>query len=298
MGFLSVKNQLISDGKCSYLSGKILDSVKANSSVVFLYGKVNLSPWVRGLFVDGVSSETFSKYSDEQMFLADPYIGASLTRGDTSVHLIDCNDRDVTGLSGAESYWRFIGRHNLGNCAAFTRRIGDKLLLIVGLHGCTKPVSGATEFIHSLSDAVMARMLDSVAWQIDFAPDGIQAVNRPKPGHGPIQLSAREDQLIRLVMCGLRNKQIAHELSISENTVESHLRRIYQKLGVQNRTSLMNRMTALDRGHPFVAPELARLGRTPARAILEVSHSAQEYGSSSKGQFPSGSPGHLGEGSR
>jgi LuxR family maltose regulon positive regulatory protein len=48
-------------------------------------------------------------------------------------------------------------------------------------------------------------------------------------------ITAREQALLRLVAQGLSNWEIAQELTISINTVKSHLRRIYRKLEVNNR---------------------------------------------------------------
>ncbi len=49
-------------------------------------------------------------------------------------------------------------------------------------------------------------------------------------------LTNREIQLLNLVATGMANKAIAQELSISENTVKYHMKKIMQKLNVQNRT--------------------------------------------------------------
>jgi LuxR family maltose regulon positive regulatory protein len=43
-------------------------------------------------------------------------------------------------------------------------------------------------------------------------------------------------QVLRLLSKGHSNKAIARELFLSENTIETHLRRIYGKLGTRNRT--------------------------------------------------------------
>jgi DNA-binding CsgD family transcriptional regulator len=40
---------------------------------------------------------------------------------------------------------------------------------------------------------------------------------------------------------GLGNRQLAERLSISENTVEAHLRHAYEKLGVHSRSQLAAR---------------------------------------------------------
>lgn len=53
-------------------------------------------------------------------------------------------------------------------------------------------------------------------------------------------LTAREIELVRLVSEGLRNKEVAYRLGITEGTVKIHLHRIYEKLGVSSRVELAN----------------------------------------------------------
>lgn len=48
-------------------------------------------------------------------------------------------------------------------------------------------------------------------------------------------LSDREHEVLTFVAAGLRNQDVARELSISEATVENHLHHIFEKLGVSNR---------------------------------------------------------------
>ena len=49
-------------------------------------------------------------------------------------------------------------------------------------------------------------------------------------------LSPRETQVLQLIARGYANKQVAHELMLSEDTVKGHLRSIMDKLGANNRT--------------------------------------------------------------
>jgi DNA-binding NarL/FixJ family response regulator len=49
-------------------------------------------------------------------------------------------------------------------------------------------------------------------------------------------LSAREIDALQMVAIGHPNKQIAQDLNISEETVKAHLRNIFAKLGVKDRT--------------------------------------------------------------
>jgi len=49
-------------------------------------------------------------------------------------------------------------------------------------------------------------------------------------------LTAREIQVLSLIVQGLANKQIAFNLNIAEHTVKNHVKNILSKLGVQDRT--------------------------------------------------------------
>jgi DNA-binding NarL/FixJ family response regulator len=59
-------------------------------------------------------------------------------------------------------------------------------------------------------------------------------------------LSERELSVLQLVAAGKANKAIAHDLSLAEDTVKAHLRSIFSKLDVSDRTQAVT--TALRRG--------------------------------------------------
>jgi DNA-binding CsgD family transcriptional regulator len=50
-------------------------------------------------------------------------------------------------------------------------------------------------------------------------------------------LSARETEVMALIADGHTNGQIAARLFLAEKTVKNHVRRIYSKLGVPNRSA-------------------------------------------------------------
>lgn len=51
-------------------------------------------------------------------------------------------------------------------------------------------------------------------------------------------LAPRERQIASLVARGMRNREIAEEIGMTEGTVKVYLHAIYQKLGIDNRTEL------------------------------------------------------------
>lgn len=63
---------------------------------------------------------------------------------------------------------------------------------------------------------------------------------------GPGNLSAREVEILKRVVAGQSNREIADQLAISGFTVANHLKNVYRKLGVRDRTQAV--LTALNRG--------------------------------------------------
>jgi len=59
-------------------------------------------------------------------------------------------------------------------------------------------------------------------------------------------LTAREMEVLRLVAKGLRNKEVAGELKISEETIQGHMKSILAKLSVHDRTAAV--AVAVQRG--------------------------------------------------
>lgn len=60
---------------------------------------------------------------------------------------------------------------------------------------------------------------------------------RPRPGAGPEGLlTPREAEIVTLITRGLDNFSIAREASLSINSVKSHIRAAYRKMGVSSRS--------------------------------------------------------------
>ncbi len=64
------------------------------------------------------------------------------------------------------------------------------------------------------------------------------APKQPSAGTRAATFTHRQEEIAALVARGLSNRQIASELSISEHTVATHLRRMLKKLGLRSRAEL------------------------------------------------------------
>ncbi|MBS0317700.1 MAG: helix-turn-helix transcriptional regulator, partial [Proteobacteria bacterium] len=101
-------------------------------------------------------------------------------------------------------------------------------------------MAGETDF--SDADCELAR---SIAPVLELAWRGAHAglVQAPLP-----MLTPREREVVSLVIAGHGNKSIARLLGASPWTVKNHLRSVFRKMGVSNRTALCALMHA---GRPF-----------------------------------------------
>ena len=69
-----------------------------------------------------------------------------------------------------------------------------------------------------------------------LAPKAAQAVLADRAEQRSVELTKREREVLTLVAEGLSNKLIARRLEISEKTVKAHLTRVYEQIGVTDRT--------------------------------------------------------------
>jgi DNA-binding NarL/FixJ family response regulator len=86
------------------------------------------------------------------------------------------------------------------------------------------------EFVHNGSTAIDPGMAARAA---DTAARMQRDEFWPGARHG---LTQRESEILSLVVNGLSNRAIASRLVIGDETVKTHLRSIYRKLGVSDRT--------------------------------------------------------------
>jgi DNA-binding NarL/FixJ family response regulator len=105
----------------------------------------------------------------------------------------------------------------------------SRQMLAFGATACLSKASEARDVLHA----------------IHLASRGLHvlpSIQEVPPAHpGPDTLTPREAEVMELLQTGETNAEIAKELHVSVETVRSHTRRIYRKLGVKTRRELLAR---------------------------------------------------------
>jgi DNA-binding NarL/FixJ family response regulator len=110
--------------------------------------------------------------------------------------------------------------------------------------------NGADGFVHAqMHPAQVLRAVEVVQKGELAAPRQLLGYflsqnENPKIG----DLSARQREILEMVVEGLSNAEIAGRLYLSESTIKQHLRAVYKELGVHNRTEAAKTMRDAARG--------------------------------------------------
>lgn len=96
--------------------------------------------------------------------------------------------------------------------------------------------------------SAMADAFSRIADEIDITRRRLKLEKPPQASHAEafsaalMQLTAREREVLRLLMNNHRVAAIAHTLFISQHTVRNHLKSVYRKLGVGSQAALIERV--------------------------------------------------------
>ena len=104
---------------------------------------------------------------------------------------------------------------------------------------------GAAGYVcKDISPEELIKAIRTVAAGKKYIPDDIARVL--SENFGREELTPSESNVLRMIVGGMSNKEIAFTLDVSENTVKSHIQNIFGKIGVSDRTSAAT--TAIKRG--------------------------------------------------
>ena len=142
------------------------------------------------------------------------------------------------------------GMGGLQAIEAIRREDPDAKIIVLTILGGDEDIyraihAGAASYLlkSSLSQDLIATVRRVVAGERPMPPE---VAERLAAREGQSGLSAREIQILELIAKGLRNKEIAGELGIGQETVQTHIKRLFVKLQVSDRTAAVT--VALRRG--------------------------------------------------
>ena len=163
---------------------------------------------------------------------------AAAADGDQAVALAAQHQPDVVlmdlsmpGTDGIEATRRILDRRPEAHVVILTG-FSDQERILDALD------AGAIGYL--LKDAEPDEIFEGVRaaarGEAPLAPKAARAVLRARAGERSADLTPREMEVLELVSAGLPNKRIARRLEISEKTVKAHLTRVFQQIGVTDRT--------------------------------------------------------------
>jgi len=145
-------------------------------------------------------------------------------------------DLSMPGGSGMEVIRRLDGNEDAPPIVVLTAAIDDSSLMearSLGVRGIV---------LKNSDPAYLLECLDKIrrgdSWIDPELSARVQELTDTLGDRRRPALAPRERQLIRFVRQGLRNREIAQELGVTEGTVKVYLHAVFEKLGVSSRTEL------------------------------------------------------------
>ena len=145
---------------------------------------------------------------------------------------------------------RLPGMNGSATIQAIRREFPDARIVMISTYVCDEEIYGALQ-AGAMAYLVKSVQREELARAIRKAADGqrhipAEVAARLADRVSRSQLSTREVEVLRLLVGGRRNREIAASLDITEGTVKLHVSSILGKLGVADRTEAVT--VALQRG--------------------------------------------------
>lgn len=167
-------------------------------------------------------------WSDPQAFVA------GFDRGGIGAIVLDVRMPGISGLAVLDTL--------------VAQGVDQPVIMLTG-HGtvemCRRAFkAGAAEFLEKpVDDEQLLEALQQAVRQHVRSRERTQADQAARERHA--QLSEREREVLRFIVEGLTNKEIARTLALSPRTVETHRANLFAKLGCESLAQLIRRYAAL-----------------------------------------------------
>lgn len=169
----------------------------------------------------------------------DMNVVGSADRGESAVAMFDSVRPDVTlmdlelpGMSGVDAI-RAIRSHT-----------PEARIIVLTVHHGNEDIhralqaGAATYLLKDTLTKELIQIIRSVADGKRPLPQSVAAILADRPPL--LALSVREAEILQLVALGMANREVADHLGISHQTVHSHLKHIFEKLDVNDRTAAVS----------------------------------------------------------
>jgi DNA-binding CsgD family transcriptional regulator len=122
------------------------------------------------------------------------------------------------------------------------RSTSERIRRAIGLLDIDSPVARELSVAQRLIDTALQAVTGEVGGVPPGSPDGdaVHDRNRSDDLLPVTPLTLREEEVLRLMSNGLRNKEIAARLSISERTATFHVGNVLSKLGADGRVEAIS----------------------------------------------------------
>jgi LuxR family transcriptional regulator, maltose regulon positive regulatory protein len=151
----------------------------------------------------------------------------------------------------------------------------DQALLAAEPDGHLQVFLEAPPRVRALLSTLLKRSLEASGWRADLA-DRLDRVQHLAAAGALAPVTRRERAVLELLTTSMTHAQIASQLFVSDNTLKSHCRNLYRKLGVNSRADAIRAARARGWLAPVVpdsSPEgdvVLDLNITPDPVVVEL----------------------------
>jgi DNA-binding NarL/FixJ family response regulator len=188
------------------------------------------------MFCQGVKSllETYDDYKVVKIVENGELLLEYLKYNTVDVVLMDINMAILNGVEASKIVLKFYPKIKIIVLSMYKKPVIIRELLELGVHGYVLKDAEKGELVKTINHVLIGnKYFDSRVMEVFM--DQFNSANHVKS----IQLTPREKEILKLICKSYTSVQIADELNISQNTVESHRKNLLAKTSCNNSIGLV-----------------------------------------------------------